>query len=187
MRLRSVIACAGLAPLLIAAAQPVRLQPSSPWVIDYAENSCRLVRTFGEGKMLTKLGFESDAPDDVDMLVTGRPLSTSQEKVPARFLPVGVETYDGTAAKTIKGSEPAILWGHVEMLPDDVRKRLKDEEKSYRAASVRPPRDEPCCTSCAQADARTVLGRCDRSRNPARTSPVRHSRDGLAWRGHEGL
>lgn len=139
MRVRSVFACGAVAPLLIAAVQPTRLQPSSPWVVDYAENSCRLIRTFGEGRTLTKLGLESEAPDDADMLATGRPLSTSADKVPARFVPVGVETFDGKAVKTVGDKQPAILWGHVEMIPDEMRKRLDDEDKRYRDAGVRPP------------------------------------------------
>ena len=64
MRLGVFIACAAVAPVLIAASQPVRLQPSSRWVLDYAVDSCRLIHTFGEGKTLTKLAFESDAPGE---------------------------------------------------------------------------------------------------------------------------
>ena len=36
MRFGSVIACAAVVPLLVAATQPIRLQPSSRWVLDYA-------------------------------------------------------------------------------------------------------------------------------------------------------
>jgi hypothetical protein len=57
MRIGSILACACAAPLLVAAAQPVRLQPSSQWVVDYAENSCRLIRNFGDGKSKAKLAF----------------------------------------------------------------------------------------------------------------------------------
>jgi TonB family protein len=139
MHLRSVIACGGLAPLLIAAAQPVRLQPSGPWIVDYAENSCRLGRTFGEGNSKTTLEFESEAPGAADMLVAGKPLRTSQERVSALFLPVGGKPFDGKVGQTVAGSDPAIVWGHVEMMPDDLRKRLEDEAKHYHDTGVRPP------------------------------------------------
>ena len=54
MRTEKLIAIVVSAQLLMAAAQPVRLQPSSQWVLDYAENSCRLIRNFGEGDQQTK-------------------------------------------------------------------------------------------------------------------------------------
>jgi len=72
MRTSGLLSCLAVAPSLIAAAEPVRLQPSSPWVVDYAENSCRLIRDFGEGKDKTKLAFESESPGEVDMLAIGR-------------------------------------------------------------------------------------------------------------------
>jgi TonB family protein len=140
MRLSSVVACAALAPLLVAAAQPVRLQPSSPWDVDYAENSCRLIRTFGEGKTLTKLAFESDSPGEMDMLVIGKPLETSQGQVPARFLPVGGKTFDGRVAKSVPTGEPAILWSNPRMIPDSVYDTMKSEgEELKKHRGVRPP------------------------------------------------
>lgn len=59
MRFSCLFACVAIAPLPIAAAEPVRLQPSSQWIVDYADNSCRLVRTFGEGEAKTILLFEN--------------------------------------------------------------------------------------------------------------------------------
>lgn len=84
MRFGSIAACAAVAPLLVAAAQPVRLQPSSPWIVNYADESCRLVRTFGEGKSKTVLEFESEAPGRMDLLVVGSPLERDDggDKVP---------------------------------------------------------------------------------------------------------
>ena len=67
MRLHPASAFAAVASLLISASEPVRLQPSSRWVLDYAENSCRLIRTFGDNKTAVKLVLESDAPGEMDM------------------------------------------------------------------------------------------------------------------------
>ena len=142
MRFRSVIAFIGLAPLLIAAVKPVRLQPSSPWVVDYAENSCRLIRVFGEGKTTVKLAFESAAPGQWDMLVIGKPLATYEEQVQARFLPVGDKTFDGKVARTVTNGEPAILWNQPELLPDNLIKKLEQEQKErFKNPAVRPPAD----------------------------------------------
>jgi TonB family protein len=140
MRLGSIVACAAAAPLLIGAAQPLRLQPSSPWVVDYAANSCRLVRTFGEGKNTTKLAFESAAPGEVDMLVFGKPLSTFDEKVAARFLPVGGKPFDGRVAETVTNGDPAILWSHFRMLPQAFAEKLDAKDRERREhPGVRPP------------------------------------------------
>ena len=38
------------------------LEPSSQWVVDYAESNCRLIRMFGAGKDAIKLVFEQVAP-----------------------------------------------------------------------------------------------------------------------------
>ena len=78
MRLCLTIACAAIAPVLVAASQPVRLQPSSPWDVDYGENSCRLIRTFAEGKEKTVLVFESAGPGQMDLLVVGNGLKVSE-------------------------------------------------------------------------------------------------------------
>jgi hypothetical protein len=140
MRLRSIIVCAAAAPLLMAAAQPVRLQPSSPWDVDYAENSCRLIRVFGQGKTETKLAFESAAPGEMDMLIFGRPLATDEQRVQAKFLPVSNKSFDGRVAQTVTKQVPAILWANVSMLPADAlaeQERLADERK--RNPDVRPP------------------------------------------------
>lgn len=140
MRWKCVLACVGAAPLLLAAAQPVRLQPSSPWDVDYAENSCRLIRVFGTGKDTTKLAFESAAPGELDMLVVGKPLRTYDERVPARFLPVGGETFDGMVAQTVGNGDPAILWSHPRLLPDAVVDKLdKEGDERGKNPAVRRP------------------------------------------------
>jgi len=140
MRWTSLFACAAIAPLAIAATQPVRLQPTTPWDVDYAANSCRLIRVFGEGKTETKLAFESAAPGDIDLLVFGRPLATSEDRVQARLLPVGSKAFDGRAAETVTKDIPAILWPHVPLEPAEALaedQRQSDEYK--RHPNIRPP------------------------------------------------
>lgn len=144
MRWMPILACAAVAPLLMGATEPVRLQPSGPWVVDYAANSCRLIRDFGQGKDKTKLAFESAAPGELDMLVIGRPLRTYDETVPARFRPVGGKTFDGRVAQTVTNREPAILWSHPRMLPDAVIDKLdRERDEAVKAPDVRPPARSP--------------------------------------------
>jgi outer membrane biosynthesis protein TonB len=140
MRLGSFLACAAVAPLLMAASQPVRLQPSSPWVVDYDANSCRLVRKFGQGKDETKLAFESEAPGEMDMVVIGRPLETYQEEIAARFLPVSAKPLSGRVNRTADTHQPAVLWLNPPMVSDEVVNQHEVErQRRPRDPRVRPP------------------------------------------------
>lgn len=65
MRLRTLAAAMPLALGLAhpaAARDPFMLEPSSPWEIDYAADSCALRRTFGEGQQQTQLEMRRFAP-----------------------------------------------------------------------------------------------------------------------------
>ncbi len=140
MRIQSIVAVIAATPLILAASEPVRIAPSSPWVVDYAEDSCRLIRTFGEGKTETKLILESSAPGEMDMLAVGKPLHTYLTDVPARFVPVGGKTFDGRVAESAANHDPAILWSStIRMLPDGAYESYQDEfgNRKYDPA-VRP-------------------------------------------------
>lgn len=140
MRFRLSIACGAIAPIVIAATQPVRLSPSSSWVLDYAENSCRLLRKFGDGKTQVMLQIESDAPGDTDMLAIGKPLESNDENVAARFLPVGGKTFEGKVARTTTDQDPAILWSRVYLQSDQIIEEEQREAAARAArAKVRPP------------------------------------------------
>jgi hypothetical protein len=145
MRLFPIIACTAAAPILVAAAEPVRLQPSNPWVVDYADDSCRLVRKFGEGNHEAVLAFESEAPQQMDVLVVGKALEghiTSGEHIWLRFLPMGGNAYQGRSAVSVENGAPAVLWSHVLLLPDAMADKLaKDEVEQDRISKsgVRPP------------------------------------------------
>jgi len=140
MRFSAFLSCAAVAPLLMAAGQPVRLQASTPWVVDYAENSCRLIRTFGQGDDKIVLGLESESPDEVDMLVAGKPLDSSSAEVPARFLPVQGKPMKGRTVQTAVKRDPAILWSRVRLLPDDLAEKIENRLEERRSIpGVRPP------------------------------------------------
>jgi hypothetical protein len=139
MRFGSILAAATAVPL-IAATHPVRLQPSSAWVLDYAANSCRLSRTFGEGNSKTVLEFESDAPGQTDLLVVGKGVDSYSQEVPVRFLPVQDKAYQGFPAVGARTGLPAVLWSAVPLLPDSALE-LRDKKASEARPNpgVRPP------------------------------------------------
>ncbi|MBA3669839.1 MAG: energy transducer TonB [Sphingomonas sp.] len=128
-----------LAPFIISATEPVVLQPSGRWVLDYAANSCRLSRVFGTGASETVLQWESTAPGQASMLAIGKPMRTFSEKVPARFLPVDHKPFDGTP-ETATNKLPGILWSSAPMLPEHLIERLERQEKQRSSMpSRRPP------------------------------------------------
>jgi TonB family protein len=141
MRSKSILVAITLAPLLIGASKPIRLQPSSPWDVDYAENSCRLIRVFGDSdSSKTVLILESGAPDQMDMLVVGKSMTTYADKVAATFLPMGSKSIEGDVIEDVRTHTPAVLWPQVPMLPDDVLGKLQREREQRRARpGVRPP------------------------------------------------
>ena len=157
MRGPFLILCAA-APLLIGAAEPVRLQPTTRWVVDYADNSCRLSRTFGAGKSETILLFESYSPDANEMIVVGKPLESSAEQVPARFLPIQERTAKellnkGYIVRSADKDQPAIIYPHVEMLPDAEAAKVEAEQKQRRSK----PRARPAALDVAQEKARRAM------------------------------
>lgn len=141
MRIRTLIAAAGIVPSLASAATPTHLLPSSPWVVDYAENSCRLIRRFGQGKDLVIFALESEAPGAVDMLISGKPLATSSQEVPAKFLPLQTKPMLGRLGQSTDNGDPLVLWSNgVRLLPDDASaadERREAERK--RHPGIRPP------------------------------------------------
>ena len=138
MRFSSIVACVSMAPLLTAASQPIRLQPSSQWIVDYAENSCRLIRSFGDGDNKTTLLLESDAPDEGDMVLIGSPLRGDAEEVPARFLPVQKDAMKGRRVTAAK-DQPALLFSTVYLLPADQAAELEAKRAQRQAHPELPP------------------------------------------------
>ena len=140
MLIRAFIAAAAVVSTQANAASQFRLAPSSPWVVDYAENSCRLIRHFGQGKDATIFALESEAPGAIDMLIAGRPLSTSMEQVPAKFLPLQTKRMLGFAGRSTDNGDPLVLWSAVSLLPEDaVAAEAKKEAARKAHPQVRPP------------------------------------------------
>jgi len=92
---------------------PLVLAPSSQWHLHYADDSCRMIRLFGEGDDEFAFVFERYEPgDSFFMLVGGKPLRTSQHlDTIFRFGPDGYE-YDGPLQDGEFGDHsPALMVG----------------------------------------------------------------------------
>lgn len=117
--MKMALACLAAMPVLLAAKEPLRLTPSSSWVLDYAANSCRLTRTFGDPANRTVLLFERASPiSQISMVTIGSPLKTlSPDLVTAKFLPGDALSFTGgQPGKSAAGKDPAVLWSGVGFL-----------------------------------------------------------------------
>lgn len=71
-----------------ASAEPVVLQPSAPWAVDFGVDKCRLTRVFGEGENQHLLAFQQYWPaSDTGLTVAGPALATfrSLDRTDVRF------------------------------------------------------------------------------------------------------
>jgi hypothetical protein len=172
MRIGTLISAIAAVPSLATAAKPIRLAPSSQWVVDYAANSCRLIRHFGQDKDATIFALESEAPGAVDMLVAGKPLATSMEQVPARFLPVQVKPARGFVGETTDNHDPMVLWSTVRLLPDDAADAAEKREADRKAQpEIRPP-----AVSLAEQAARKAQRQAFAAKATALEIDARHGR-----------
>lgn len=171
-RFRSILACLAGSPLLIGASEPIHLQPSSNWNLDYGENTCRLIRLFGQGDdYQTTLIFESIGPGDQTLLVAGRPLHTTAgagNQAPAtttylngftglpgeapavvKFLPGEHSEYTGHSA-TAANHVAAAYWDHVWFGEKTETRRYDSNAKVERP----PPADASKVAARRAADER---------------------------------
>lgn len=177
MRLQSLFAVVALAPSLIGASQPLRLQPSSQWVVDHADNSCRLVRIFGQGPDQTRLILKSIGPGDVTMTAAGNPLKTFLDaKIATRFLPARTDPFEGTEHRTTD-DKPMVLWTSVPVVnfdplhPPKMSSSVKD--KPLTPSGTRPqPIDLPERNATLSARNALLAATTEMEVKPSGHSPV---------------
>ena len=96
------------------AKEPLRLQPSSKWVIDYGDDSCRLARNFGEGNRKVTLIMDQFEPGDrFKMRLVGKPargrLARSPIEGRLRFGPNEAET-EVAAMEGTMNADPVVIF-----------------------------------------------------------------------------
>jgi hypothetical protein len=141
VRIQAFLAAVAVMPSLASAATPIHIAPSTPWVVDYAENSCRLIRHFGAGDDATLLAFESEAPGMLDMMIVGKRVASYDDEAPARFLPLQSKPMTGKAAVTTDAKAlPVLLFSGVRLSSDERSAELeKKQEQGRTRGGVRPP------------------------------------------------
>ena len=120
------------------AADAAILTPSTPWKVDYAEEECRLLRTFGTGEdAVTMRLARGSGLQSFDMVIAGNkvPRHGGAMKVTMKLEPQGAEgKFDGYSMAVPKRSENFIRWfdGDPRILDAVTNKqqvRLSDDKK----------------------------------------------------------
>jgi len=93
----------------------LRLKPSSSWRMHYADDSCRIMRTFGEDRNKVAFYFERFEPGDYfAMLAAGRPLrgASRNDIAYVQFGEGHSETKIGFTLGSLADFEPALIFRH---------------------------------------------------------------------------
>ena len=205
MRKIVVASLTAVMPLIVAADRPATepLPPTSTWVVDYADQSCRLIRQFASGEDMIKLVIEKVAPRaSASVLVVGPGVprkSSRPHENDGIFQPfVKSVIENGASYKAENNGGEAIIWqgalGSDSWLldPDDpaLKKAVAAVEKHRRP----PPRtieEQRASLEALYARAKNIVS-FDFTSGPHRTSlstgpmekPMRIldqcARDGLA-------
>jgi hypothetical protein len=132
-----------LAALLptIGSAEPVRLEPSSNWLVDYADERCSLSRTFGTGEQAVQLRIDSFGSwRDYRWLVTGRAVpraGRSFGELKLRFSPDAEDRKANVLNGTVSGAS-AVSFTAAFAPPDPLPGGLSPERARVLGALSKP-------------------------------------------------
>lgn len=129
----SLICAALTMPAAAAAPAPLILKPSSSWHVDYADEPCRLVRQFGEGKQTAVLFMDLYGPSEYfQMTIAGKLVRAAVQKGDAniQFGPSEEEQKLSFVSGTI-GKEPALLFSRsARIAPPNAAELLAIKDRS---------------------------------------------------------
>lgn len=128
--------------------EPLRLAPSSKWHLDYAKDSCRIGRSFGEGEQKVTILIDRYEPGDPFRLqLIGKPVRTRKPDGTAqlRFGPVGTMQERSYYSANASDKTPAIvLRGAMRIIPQP------DEPEFEYAAGADADDDEAAAEKAAR-------------------------------------
>jgi TonB family protein len=122
----------------------VRLQPVEPWNLHYADDSCRLARTFGTGKQQVILVLDQFEPGDwFRMMFVGKSLAPrlgfGRSELAVRFGPNEAPSEDGFTTGSVGDKAAIIVNGSVRLAPLTKAEREAHDESIKRSLHVDPP------------------------------------------------
>ena len=115
-----------------------RLPPTGNWVLEYADDTCRLGRDFGSGDERITVFFEQFVPGDTfNLMFVGKSIKPRSSDHPiettVRFGPNEEKTDNNGSLATTGGSLPALILSGGQRLA----KLTKEEERAQHAANER--------------------------------------------------
>lgn len=135
-----------------APAAPRVLEPTSPWDLDYAANTCRLIRMFGSGKDAVKLVFEQLVPrGPMTVILIGNVPADSDDNILGFESLPGVTIGKGQSLETVDSSGKVVFWprrlgrGRWGLIPEAEADRMAkadpvaEEESQSTPAGLSPP------------------------------------------------
>lgn len=129
---RSIFAILGSAISWAQAVQAqdlLHLRPASPWALEYADDSCRLVRTFGTGENEVTLGLTAyELGGRFFVSAVGNPTRTFRSPAYVRLSIGDIEDFNVRYLQVDFEGRPGILITNaisVGPLPDEARKQLE--------------------------------------------------------------
>ena len=145
------------APVTAAPKEPLRLAPSSKWHVNYADDSCRLARSFGTGKQEVVFALDRFQPGPAAyMTLIGRPIGVSSDTREAviLFAPNEAEQPRTFEVGKMPNGLPAVIVigdvivggndaARVAAIAENARRKDKDEEDRDGYASVAVPDIDP--------------------------------------------
>lgn len=139
---RLIMLSAAFASAQVAAAEPPVLEPSSKWVLDYADGYCRIVRQFGGPGRETIFYLEQYEPGDTyTVQIAGPDFATEKLRQPSfRFGPGGASVpTDLLIGASLGEFGSGAMANSVALLPKPERDRntLSDKDRG----KVEPPMD----------------------------------------------
>lgn len=143
-----------------AISPPPVLEPSSQWVVDYADDNCRLLRMFGTGNSAIKLAFEQVAPrSPMTVMLVGKIPADGYKNV-LGFEPLpGVQLQGGQKLETVDASASIAFWprrlgrGRWGLLPADTIAQMQRADLAVATASrSEPPGDRPSGVAWKERD-----------------------------------
>lgn len=149
MRVLMAVVLGLSATLTSAAGKPATvLEPTSPWDVDYADNSCRLIRVFGGGKDRIKLVFEQVAPRlPITVLLIGKLRGETDDNVLGFESLDGVRISGGQSLDAVDSSDRIVFWprrlgrGRWGLIPEALAARMRKDDPVAAEDSPSTPTD----------------------------------------------
>lgn len=133
--------CATNAIAAAAVRAPVSFEPSSNWTVDYADDSCRLIRQFGVNEDKIVAIFNRFAPgDEFQLTVSGEPVALRRATRPAviRFGPTEAEQEHGFAIGTMGDGKSALVFNGQMRIAGLTDSEEKERENSAPGEFILP-------------------------------------------------